>query len=709
MKNLLYLLLALFAFVSCNSPEKKLKTASRDYIKTETQIEKDKRMQWWRDAGFGMFIHWGLYAVPAGQYGEEKNHAEWIQETADIPVEEYEKYAEQFNPVKFDAEEWVRIAKDAGMKYIVITSKHHDGFCLWDSKVSDYDIIDRTPYKKDILNQLAEACKNEGIILCFYHSIMDWHHQFAQGINHPDYNFGKGPNQNFSKYSENYLKPQLVELIKNHGHIGVLWFDGEWIKEWTEDQGKDLYNYLRNIQPDLIINNRIGKGRQGMEGMNAYEDAAGDFGTPEQEILESSSKMDWESCMTMNDHWGYNKFDENFKSPEILIHNLIDIAAKGGNYLLNVGPNAQCLIPEKSILLLKEIGKWMKVNSEVIYNSRGTKHYKEGESIYYIKSDDEKYLYAILTEWPGNTIEFKYAKPEVGTEIFLLGYEKPLVWKNNSQEGIVIELPEKWQNPNSRPVNYAWVIKMKGKQASVNESPKFIIDSNYIENKFLFYDEILVSLKSDTPNSKIYYSTDGSEPSIESNEYTEPIYLNESATIKAISIKDGFVNSPVSETNFLKSKTYKSISFKYPFSSKYSDLGSLSLGDGIFGIKKNFYINWLGFEGVDFIATINLGEKQSLSKVSIDFLQATKSWIFLPKSIEVSISKDGKNYQELKKIENTIPQTEKEFGTYLFEFEFSKKQTQFIRITAKNIAECPDWHKGAGGKAWLFVDEIIVD
>ncbi len=161
------------------------------------------------------------------------------------------------------------------------------------------------PIKRDLLKELAEACEKENIKLCFYHSIMDWHHPHAQGINHPDYNYGKGPNPDFSKYVNSYLKPQLKELLTQYGSIGVLWFDGEWINEWTEDQGKELYNYLRNIQPDLIINNRVGKGRQGMEGMNAYEDAAGDFGTPEQEILEQASNLDWESCMTMNDTLGF--------------------------------------------------------------------------------------------------------------------------------------------------------------------------------------------------------------------------------------------------------------------------------------------------------------------------------------------------------------------------------------------------------------------
>ena len=192
----------------------------------ESKQDFSDRMQWWRDAGFGMFIHWGAYAVPAGIYQgrEVSGIGEWIMFSAKIPVPEYEKFVHRFNPQEFDAEEWVRIAKEAGMKYMVITSKHHDGFCLWDSQVTEYDIMDATPFKRDILKELSDACQREGIQLCFYHSIMDWHHKKAKG-------------STFAEYRENYLKPQLKELVEQYDPA-VLWFDGEWIDEWSEAQGQ---------------------------------------------------------------------------------------------------------------------------------------------------------------------------------------------------------------------------------------------------------------------------------------------------------------------------------------------------------------------------------------------------------------------------------------------------------------------------------------
>ncbi|MFQ6034675.1 MAG: alpha-L-fucosidase [Sedimentisphaerales bacterium] len=338
----------------------------------ESKRQRDKRMKWWREARFGMFIHWGVYSVPAGTYKGEQipGIGEWIMQKAKIPISEYEQFAQQFNPVKFDADEWVRIAKNAGMKYIVITSKHHDGFCLWDSKLTDYDIVDATPFKRDVLKELSEACKRHGIRLCFYHSIMDWHHPYAQAPFYPNYNDRQRSNPNFTRYVENYMKPQLKELITNYGPVGVLWFDGEWIKDWTEPQGKDMYNYVLSLQPDIIINNRVGKGRKGMQGMSKGKQYAGDFGTPEQQIPPTGlAGVDWETCMTMNNTWGYKSYDHNWKSTKDLLRKLADIASKGGNFLLNVGPTSEGLFPQPSVERLAAMGEWMAKNSESIYGT----------------------------------------------------------------------------------------------------------------------------------------------------------------------------------------------------------------------------------------------------------------------------------------------------------------------------------------------------
>ncbi|MDD4870309.1 MAG: alpha-L-fucosidase [Kiritimatiellae bacterium] len=369
MRRIIVMVALLCAFVAGAAETPSIPAETKEQPFDKAQGEKDARMKWFREARFGLFIHWGVYSVPAGEWKDKKDYGEWFLEQTKMPVSEYKKFAKEFNPVKFDAKEWVRIAKDAGMKYIVITSKHHDGFGMFRSDMTDW-CIKSTPFQRDPLKELADACKDAGIKFCFYHSIMDWHH--------PDWgqlrkwnDLAKGE-PNMDRYTE-YMKGQLKELLTRYGPIGIVWFDGEWEKPWTHERGVDLYNYCRSLQPDTIVNNRVGKGRAGMSGMDK-DKGVGDYGTPEQEIPPTGfgAGVDWESCMTMNGHWGYNKYDQKWKSTETLVRNLIDCASKGGNYLLNVGPTSEGLIPSPSIERLAEMGKWMKVNGESIYGTQAS-------------------------------------------------------------------------------------------------------------------------------------------------------------------------------------------------------------------------------------------------------------------------------------------------------------------------------------------------
>ena len=411
----------------------------------ETKQHRDERMKWWREARFGMFIHWGVYSVPAGTYRGKRipGIGEWIMESADIPVAEYEQFAKQFNPVKFNADQWVQIAGNAGMKYIVITSKHHDGFCLWDSKVTNYDIMDASPFKRDILKELSVACKKHGIRLCFYHSIMDWHHPDAQATFYPNYNDTGRSNNKFPRYVKTYMKPQLRELITNYGPLGVLWFDGEWIKDWTEPQGRDLYNYVRSLQPDIIINNRIGKGRKSMQGLTKKGYFSGDFGTPEQQIPATGlPDVDWETCMTMNNTWGFKSYDQNWKSTEDLLRKLVDIASKGGNFLLNVGPNAEGLIPQPSVERLAAMGEWMAKNSESIYGTTASPFEKLPWGRCTAKSGK---LYLHVFDWPKDG-ELKVSLPRHDVQKAYLLARKDradLLIDSDESGNLVVTVPRK--------------------------------------------------------------------------------------------------------------------------------------------------------------------------------------------------------------------------------------------------------------------------
>lgn len=441
-------LIVLLMIASCQRKEKQeVKEPELKNYLVETRAEFNERMEWWREARFGMFIHWGVYAVPAGIYhGEEVNGiGEWIMKNGQIPIEEYEQFAKQFNPMDFNADQWVKIIKDAGMKYLVITSKHHDGFGLWDSKISNYDVVDFAPYGQDILKALSDACNKNGIKFGLYHSIMDWHHPDAQAFSYlkDDANKRTDNKNNFANYLEEYLKPQVKELIENYDP-DILWFDGEWVEEFTHEQGQELYQYVRSLKPAILINNRVDKGRAGMQGMNKEDGVyAGDFGTPEQEILESASALDWESCMTMNDTWGFKKNDHNWKSSELLIDNLIDVSAKGGNYLLNVGPTADGIIPEPSVERLQKIGKWLSVNGEAIYATEKLNgNYKQGDNIRFTKKMGENVYYAIVSEFSGSNINITGLMPNAGSKIFVLGNEMNLEWEYIDNEGLFIELPD---------------------------------------------------------------------------------------------------------------------------------------------------------------------------------------------------------------------------------------------------------------------------
>lgn len=522
--------------------------AQKNYL-NESKADTDKRMQWWRDARFGMFIHWGLYAVPAGEWKGSTNHAEWIRTTAQIPLKEYDQFVSQFNPVKFNAEAWVQMAKDAGMKYITITSKHHDGFCLWDSKETDFDVMS-TPFKRDILKELADACRKiGGVNLCFYHSIMDWHH--------PDYNQRREwekdrptTETDRNRYI-NYMKNQLKELVTNYGDIGVLWFDGEWENFWTHEDGKDLYNYVRNLKPDIIVNNRVDKGRGGMAGMTSDGDYGGDFGTPEQEIPETGLPgIDWESCMTMNDHWGYNKADKNFKSTEDLIRKLADIASKGGNFLLNIGPKADGTFPQESIDRLKQIGKWMKANGESIYGTSASpfEHISWGR-ITQKQSNNTTKLYLHVFDWPSNG---KLQLHGIGNDpkrIYTLADKKNLDFgkkDNTINIKIPVTAPDK--------INTVIVVEFNGRP--VVYGPPLI---NAYSDAFIDQVSISLSLPENGGEAMIRYTTDGTDPVTSSTAYKDGIVLSHSATIKARSFVKGKAVSEIVERKFEKAAPWISV------------------------------------------------------------------------------------------------------------------------------------------------------
>jgi alpha-L-fucosidase len=520
---------------------------AQDFTK-ETVQQHNARMNWWRDARFGLFIHWGLYSVPAGQWGENTTYGEWIRDQAQIPVEEYDKLLTKFDPVKFNANEWVRMAKDAGMKYIVITSKHHDGFCLFDSKYTDFDVMS-TPFKRDIMKELAAACRKHGMKICWYHSIMDWHH--------PDYLPRRGwektrttEGADFERYVQ-HLKNQLKEIVTNYGDISVLWFDGEWESTWSDPRGKDLYNYIRSLSPNIIINNRVSSSRSGLEGFTAAGGFAGDFGTPEQQVPATGlPDVDWESCITMNDHWGYNKNDFNWKSTKDLIQMLTDVASKGGNLLLNVGPTAEGLFPQASINRLKEISKWMKVNCESIYGTTaGPFKQLDWGRCTQKKINNNTRLYLHVFNWPQNgklVLPGIYNKP---LRAYLLADKsKKLLSAQRNEDAVVVNVP--LTAPDE--YNSVVVLDVEGK-ADVNNPPAITskLDS--------FINEASVEIKTDREKTEIRYTLDGTVPVNSSTLYKDKITITNTTTVSARIFREGKPVSGIAQRIFTKVNPEKSL------------------------------------------------------------------------------------------------------------------------------------------------------
>jgi alpha-L-fucosidase len=322
-------------------------------------------MKWFLHDRFGMFIHWGLYAIPA--------RGEWVKQQESIPDADYQPFFETFNPVDYDPREWAAAAREAGMTYAVMTAKHHDGFCLFDSKYTDYKATN-TLAGRDLIREYVDAFRDEGLRVGFYYSLLDWHHpdypiagdRIHPMRNHPDYKDHKG---NLPAYAD-YMRNQVEELLTNYGKIDVIWFDFSYDEMRGEAwKGTELVEMVRRLQPEIIIDNRLG----GNIKASQPEVYAGDFASPEQIIPpegvtnEDGQPIPWEACITMNDHWGYASQDNNWKSPATLVRALVECVSKGGNLLLNVGPTARGELPDECYRILYEIGDWMHKNSESIY------------------------------------------------------------------------------------------------------------------------------------------------------------------------------------------------------------------------------------------------------------------------------------------------------------------------------------------------------
>lgn len=447
MKTLLFIATAILVFQGS--------FAQSDYT------SRQQRTEWFREARFGMFIHWGIYAIPA--------RGEWVRNQERLTLEQYQPYFDNFNPVDYDPAAWAQLAREAGMKYAVLTAKHHDGFCLFDSKFTEYKATN-TPANRDLIKEYVEAFRAERLKVGFYYSLIDWHHPDYPNVgNHPMAGNSEWDNKeyNFDNYLE-YMHNQVEELVTNYGKIDILWFDysfGEYSGEkWNAEE---LVQMVRKHQPHIIIDNRLG-GNMEIDNPELW---AGDFEGPEQ-IIPSEVVVDhqgraipWESCITLNNAWGYKK-DDNYKSAKDIVRTLVNAVSKNGNLLLNVGPDARGNIPEKSFEVLKGVGEWMKLNHESIYGC-GAAGLPKPEWGRYTRKDN--ILYAHIFDMSIGQYYLKGLKGKVeraallrdGSEMiitgFWLGDDKPFV----SEDDLFMNFGRPIQHTYPLPDEIDTVIKLE--------------------------------------------------------------------------------------------------------------------------------------------------------------------------------------------------------------------------------------------------------
>ncbi len=437
----------------------------------EAGLTREQRIQWWREARFGMFIHWGLYSIPAGVWKDKihaEGYSEWIMFGEKIPAKEYAQLAGRFNPVKFDAQTWVAIAKKAGMRYMVLTTKHHDGFSMFQSRLTPYNVVDATPFKRDVTRELSEACRVSGLRFgCYYSIDRDWYRPQGPGNGYQQNNVWDYPDsqkEDFDRYFEGFAKPQVEELLTRY-RPDLLWFDEIDMK--SNAQVEDLYRSIRKLRPECVVNSRIKTCSFPDRIPPPYSDyiTSGD-----NEILDKAIGFEWENPGSMNTSYGYNQNDHNWVDAKEIVFRLVDIVSKGGNYLLNVGPTSEGLIPQPCIDRLMEVGAWMETNGEAIYGTSPWRVFQDeapgdrsarapqagAVDIRFTAKGNS--IYAICLNWPDKEVRVRALRRggvsgKTITGASMLGSKDRVKWRQ-TDDALVLSVPRE------KPCRYAFVYRI---------------------------------------------------------------------------------------------------------------------------------------------------------------------------------------------------------------------------------------------------------
>ncbi len=572
-----------------------------------------KSMEAFEDMRFGIFVHWGPSIMRGTSSWGRGNHP--YDFAPKVPISEFDSLYLQFNPVLFDADDWIGTVKASGANYFVITSKHHDGFCIFNSAYTDYDIMS-TPYSSDVLMELSKACERHGILFGTYYSICDWHH--------PEYPGRYGGDPRPSKESDmdlykEYLYHQMDELVDTYDSK-ILWFDGSWESPWKHEDGMDLYKYLRDKNDELIINNRVDKKQNLKQRPDLTGKFAGDFKTPEQEIGEYENELPWESCITITDRgWHFNP-QSRVKSFSELIHTLVQTAGGGGNLLLNISPMPDGRIEMFQKKRLLDMGRWLEKYGRTIYQTDGGP-FAPNEFAASTRCGNEIFIH--LLDWPGDVLRIPKFEQRIRSISLFDGVDLNLV---DAGEYWEMSIPE----PKRNPVNTVIRIEIEGEVEDIRD---------------------------------------------------------------------------LAGISFIDLKTAK---LQLEPAEKFPGQGSKTLVNRKEGSSNNLYAEWIAFEGENCEAVIDLGRNRSIHGLEVGCLSAQSDWIFLPQKIAVLASTNDISYHPVGEKSITIDRIP-ERKRVSISVPVMETEARYLKVTIQSIKKCPDWHKGAGGKAWIFIDEIEVN
>jgi alpha-L-fucosidase len=716
--------------------EAQAQQTSPKYEPTWKSLKGYETAEWFRNAKFGIFIHWGAYSVPA--FGSEWYPREMYQQGSAAFNHHVATYGPQskfgykdlvarFRAEKWNPEEWADLFLRSGAKYVVPVAEHHDGFAMYDCSLCRWNAVKMGP-KRDIIGELAFAVRKRGLIFGLSsHRAEHWWfmnpgRSFDSDVNDSAFADLYGPAQPdtivpVKAYLDNWYA-RCVELVDKY-KPQVFYFDW-WIEQsafasYLQQFAAYYYNKAGSWKNEVVIN---------------YKNAAFPDHTAVLDIergrLQDIRLLPWQTDTSVGKKsWGYIENEEN-KSADELVDVLVDIVSKNGCLLLNIGPRADGTIPEDQQKVLRDMGNWLSVNGEAIYNTRPWELFGEGitpqqggmfselRSRPYT-SEDIRFttrganVYAIVLGWPGESCWIRNLRPRPDSKIRLLGYDQALEWEWVETKGLHVRFPAGLQQETRRPCQYAYALRIEGTRARVLAKPAIRVAGRDVPETYVFPESVAVGLQSEISGTTLLYSLDGSSPTEQSTRYTGPFTVTSPTRVRAVAVKDGFVQSLTAVADLRKAENVRSITYKFPYSAKYQADGDLTLADGEQGSVDFQNGKWLGFEGVDADFLVELKDSRAVRSVRIGFLENQDSWIFFPQRVEVSVSSDGTTFQAIAHVDTGNVTSSNSIDRKEVSLRIGAEGCRFLRIQAKNIGLCPVWHKGAGGKAWLFLDEVEVE